>query len=163
MEFQQSVGSGALGISFLVVENETDGITYGNRIEAVQSAVASYLHGSLEFAESRTIVGICFTAIDVIGGIFEIGIDSHRAYESNVAESSGRVGIDSGAVGAIVRFEAVRLRCIGNTGVAHAEAELYLARESVVGVELIVPTFVSDEVFGIDRTAEPLVRVVIAV
>lgn len=52
---------------------------------------------------------------------------------------------------------------IGDAGIADGKTELHVARIAVVGVEIVVPTMVSDQVFAIDGSTEPLVGVVVAV
>lgn len=64
----------ALRIAFLVVENQADGESDGNGVEAVQARVATQVHGSLELAEGRAVVGEEVAAVDVVGVVLERGI-----------------------------------------------------------------------------------------
>ena len=68
------------------------------------------MHGGLEFAESRFVIGFHVTGSDVFCCILESGCQilfCHRANEGDVAEFAGGIGFDDAAVSIIVRFESV--------------------------------------------------------
>jgi len=71
-----------------------------------------------------------------------------------------RVG---GAGGIVVAFETVTGAGVGLGRVAQTNGELNFSGVTEIGVEVIVETAQSDEVFGIDRAAEPLEGVIAGV
>lgn len=87
----------------------------------------------------------------------------HPGDQRHVAETGRRVRLLVRTVGVVVRLEAVRQRFIRDARIAHAEQKLQVAREAVVGVEIVVPTVISYQVFATDRAAEPFERVVVRV
>ena len=86
-----------------------------------------------------------------------------RTDEGDVGESSRCVGTNGRAIGAVVAFETVALRGIGNARVANGETELYLTRKTIVCIEVVVPSVVSDEILAVDIATEPLVAVVVGI
>ena len=65
------------------------------------------------------------------------------------------------SLGVVVALEAVAHGFVGNLRVADGETILHVAAESVIGVEIVVPTLVGNEVFAVYRAAEPLKGVIV--
>ena len=120
------------------------------------------MHGGLEFAQSGAVVGEEDATVDVVAVVQE-AFGHAGADEGDVAKGSGGVGSGRTTTCIVVAFKSIALALVGNAAVAHYEAVLYVSAVAVVGVEVIVPAFVGDEVFCIDRTAEPLEAVVVGV
>ena len=129
----------------------------------VEAATPADLHGRLELAEAGTIVGEVAAGIDIVGSVHEVGGHSFRAYEGDVGEGGRGERRCRGTIGVVVALEAVALALVGNAGVTHGKAELHLAAEAVVGVEVVIPAVEGHQVLAVHRTAEPLVRVVVGV
>ena len=163
VELQQTVGGSFLGVALLVVEDQTDRPADGYTVVAVQARVAAYVHGSLELTHRRTVLGVHATTIDVVAGILEVSVESLRAKESHIRECCCGVRLSGSATGVVVALETIALRCVGNLRVADGESILNVTRESVVGIEVVVPAAESHEILTVDRTAEQLVGVVVGV
>ena len=124
----------------------------------VQGRVTTDVHRSLERTAARavgSILGHIQNLILRLAGVLAI----KRADQSNVREDRVRQRRVVRAITIVVRLKAVRLRCIGVLRIAYAQQELQFALETIVRIELIVPAFVSDQVFRVHRTTEPLERI----
>lgn len=149
-------------VAFLVVNHDTNRPAYDKGVEAVEVGVAADLHSGLEASERGTVVGEHVATGDIVGVVLEQSVD-FGTDKSDVGEDTRCVWRYGCSVGAVVGLKAVGLADIGDAGIADSQTELHRAREAVVGVEIVVPTMVSDQVFAIDGSTEPLVGVVVAV
>ena len=125
--------------------------------------IAAHLHGRLELAQLGTVLGVHVACGNIVGSVGECCILTDRTDEGHVRKDTGGERRGCRAFAVVVALEAVRRRGIGNAGLTYAQAELHLAAESVVGIEIVIPGVVGNQVFGIYRTAEPFVGVVVGV
>ena len=136
----------------VVLDDETEGESGKYRVEHSQLGVAAQVHGSLEVG-----VGIAAVHAGFVGVIVRI---NHGTEHRDVGEYARGVRLDGSGVAAVVRFETVGGRLVTDFRVAYGCQELQTARETVVGIEVVVPGTQSYQVLAVDVTAEPLVRVI---
>lgn len=95
--------SGAL----LAVYDQTDRPAEGYGVDTVETGRTANLHGCLEEAERRTVVGIVGTTVDILYSVLKLVIEHLGAYESDVAESGCGVRRNLGTVSTVVALEAI--------------------------------------------------------
>ncbi len=121
------------------------------------------MHGRLELAETRTVVWIIGACGDVLGGVLELVVQNLWTHEGDVGECGCGVWVNGSTVSAVVALETIALRNVGYLAVAKRETILYLARETIVGVEVIVPALVSYEILAVHGSTKPLEGVVVGI
>ena len=120
------------------------------------------MHGCLEATEARTIGGEVVAAVDEVGRIEE-AVSLARTDEGHIAECGCGEGRGGATAGIVVTLETIALALVGNAAIANREAVLHVARVAIVCIEVIVPTLVGDEVFGINVASKPFEAVVVGV
>ena len=85
------------------------------------------MHGCLELAEGRTVVGIVCTGVDIVCIVLELVIQNFWTYEGDVGEGGCGARIHGSTVRTVVALETIALRGVGNLAVADREALLYLS------------------------------------
>ena len=164
LNLQRTLGRRSLRLrTFVVLHDQTDGETHRHRIETVQMRIAAHLHGRLELAQLGTVLGVHVACGNIVGSVGECCILTDRTDEGHVRKDTGGERRSGRTFAVVIALETVRRRGIGNAGLTYAQAELHLAAESVVGIEIVIPGVVGNQVFGIYRTAEPFVGVVVGV
>jgi len=163
LELKVALGSHSLSVALLAIEDKTNRPANGYRVEAREATGTTDVHGSLELAERGAIVGVDIATIDIRIVILEVSILTDRANERDVREGSCGIRLDGSTICAVVALETIGTARISKASVADAEAVLNLAAETIIGIELVIPTTESDEVVTIDRATEPLEAVIVAV
>ena len=163
VELEQTIGSGLLRVALLAVEYKTNRPSCYDTVVAIETRVAAQVHSCLEAARGGTVARVHLASVEVVGGVLEVGIEDLRPQERHVGEGGRSEGLGCRTLGVVVALETIALRGVGYTRVADAETKLHVARIAIIGVEVVIPTTIGDEVLAIDRATKPLERVVVAI